>query len=446
MSTRIGRPVLLVVCTLGCTAPQGDGAPVQGAPVQSAPPQSAPACDPDNGGLVLPQGFCALVVADVPARARHIAVRPNGDILVAANARGRGGQIQAPGGVFVLRDTTGDGRADVTERFGPERGGTGLALQGDTLWFAPDDAVLRYRLSADALTPASGPDTVVYQLPDTRSHTAKSIAVDGARLFVNIGAPSNSCQQEDRSEGSPGMDPCPALETRAGIWLFDANGSKQVQSDGERWATGIRNAVAIAINPADNALWVVQHGRDQLFQNWAQVGYDAEAGANKPAEELLKVDQGDDFGWPYCYYDPALDRKVLAPEYGGDGETVGRCAEKEDPVYAFPAHWAPNDMLFYTGTQFPARYRDGVFVVFHGSWNRAPLPQEGFNVVFLPMRDGQPAGDEFEVFANGFRDGQAQQAAHRPTGIAQGPDGSIYITDDVGGRIWRIMHPGSGSP
>jgi glucose/arabinose dehydrogenase len=130
---------------------------------------------------------------------------------------------------------------------------------------------------------------------------------------------------------------------------------------------------------------------------------------------------------------------VLAPEYGGDGQQAGRCTGKKDPVYAFPGHWAPNDMLFYTGTQFPARYRDGVFVVFHGSWNRAPLPQQGFNVVFLPMRDGRAAGD-FEVFADGFTGGNNAQAAHRPTGIAQGPDGSIYVTDDVAGRIWRILY------
>lgn len=431
LATLAGCGLAIAACG---TAPPGTSS--------AARAQQAPACDPDNGGLVLPQGFCALVVADVPARARHIVVRENGDVLVAANRRGRGNQITAPGGVFVLRDADGDGRLEASERFGPERGGTGIDLRDEMLYFAPDDAVLRYRLPRGAMTPAAGPDTLVRELPATQSHTAKSIAVDDGRLFVNIGSPSNVCQAPGGGRGappSPGQDPCPELETRAGIWLFDATRTNQRQSDGERFATGIRNAVAIAVHPADDGLYVMQHGRDQLFQNWAHLGYTPEDGAEKPAEELLKVERGDDFGWPYCYYDRQLQRKVLAPEYGGDGEQTGRCAGKKDPIYGFPGHWAPNDMLFYTGTQFPARYRDGVFVVFHGSWNRAPLPQEGFNVAFLPLRDARAAGD-FEVFADGFTGGNNAQAAHRPTGIAQGPDGSIYVTDDVGGRIWRILY------
>jgi glucose/arabinose dehydrogenase len=279
-------------------------------------------------------------------------------------------------------------------------------------------------------------------LPADRSHRAKTLALANDRLFVNIGSPSNACQRQDREAGSPGMDPCPELETRAGIWVFDANAPKQTQADGSRFATGIRNAVAIAIDPAGNGLFAMQHGRDQLAANWSEL-YDAEASANKPAEELLAVDDGDDFGWPYCYYDPALGRKVLAPEYGGDRETAGRCAEKEDPVFAFPAHWAPNDLLFYSGAMFPPRYREGVFVAFHGSWNRAPLPQQGYNVVFLPFNAGAPLAS-FDVFAEGFAGSDVSPGGseHRPTGLAQGPDGSLYITDDKAGMIWRVVYRG----
>jgi glucose/arabinose dehydrogenase len=407
----------------------------QGSPDTAALPE----CDPDNGGITLPAGFCAFVFADLGAGARHIAVRPDGDVFVAMYASR---DDPAGGGVVALRDTTGDGRADVRVRWGPSQGGSGIALQGDHIWFATDDAVLRYPLPARTLEPIVEPDTIVSGLPAVRSHRAKSIALSAdGRIFVNIGSPSNACQMEDRQPGSPGMDPCPELETRAGIWVFDAGTTGQSQADGRRFATGIRNAVAIAVNPADGRLYAMQHGRDQLA-NWSEL-FDNEQSANKPAEELFAVDDGDDFGWPYCYYDPELGRKVLAPEYGGDGQTAGRCQEKEDPVFAFPAHWAPNGLLFYTGDQFPAEYRAGAFIAFHGSWNRDPLPQGGYNVTFLPFNAGAPLANH-RTFADGFAgaDVSPQGAEHRPVGLAMGPDGSVYITDDRAGIVWRVIYRG----
>lgn len=398
-----------------------------------------PPCDPGNGGITLPEGFCATVVADGLGRIRHLAVRDDGDIFVALyESRDQPGT----GGVLALRDTTGDGKADVTVRFGPGQGGSGIALRGDRLYFATDDAVLRYTVPAGALEPTAGPDTIVSGLPADRSHRAKSIvlAADGGRLFVNIGSPTNACQVEDRQPQSPGRDPCPDLELRAGIWVFDAQRTGQTQADGQRYATGIRNAVAVELHPETGGLWALQHGRDNLSSNW---GFSDAASAEKPAEEMLRIDEGDDFGWPYCYFDPALSRKVLAPEYGGDGQEEGRCADKERPVFAFPAHWAPNDLLFYTGSQFPTNYQSGAFIAFHGSWNRAPLPQGGYNVVFLPFNAGAPLAD-FQVFADDFAGAEVEPGAadHRPTGLAQGADGSVYITDDMGGRIWRVMYPG----
>jgi glucose/arabinose dehydrogenase len=395
-------------------------------------------CDADNGGLALPAGFCAVVFADLDGSARHIAVRPDGDVFVAAASRRDG----TGGGVWALRDTTGDGRADVVTRFGPDgSGGTGIAIAGDHVWFAPDDAVLRYTVRAGALEPAAGADTIVAGLPADRSHRAKSLALRGDSIFVNIGSPTNSCQEQDRQPGSPGMDPCPALETRAGIWRFDANRTGQTRADGERFATGIRNAVAIAIRPDDGALFAVQHGRDQLGANW---GFTDEQSAAKPAEELFRIEGGDDFGWPYCWFDPETGVKVLAPEYGGDGTTQGRCADKEAPVYAFPAHWAPDGLLFYRGGNFPDRYRRGIFVAFHGSWNRAPLPQGGYNVAFLPL-DGDVPAAAFEIFSDGFAGPVVQpgDAEHRPVGLAEGPDGALYITDDQAGRVWRVTFRGS---
>jgi len=383
-------------------------------------------CDPGNAGLRLPDGFCALVFAEGLGPARHMAVAPNGDVFVAV-ASGRGSQ----GAVIALRDADGDGRADVRERFGPT-GGNGIWLRGETLFFSPNDAVLRFRIPAGSLTPAGAPDTLVLGLP-TGGHTAKSVVVteDGS-LFVNIGSRGNVCPVA-RDQGSRGQDPCVELETRAGIWRFDADRLRQRQDDGARYATGLRNTNALTLGP-DGVLYGAVHGRDQLFQGWGDL-YDAEAGAELPSEKLVRIREGDDFGWPYCYHDRFLGRLVLAPEYGGDAKAAGRCTAKTEPLVGFPGHWAPNGLAFYTGSLFPRPFRGGLFIAFHGSWNRSPLPQAGYNVAFQPMSGGRPSG-EWSVFADGFR---SLDPPGRPVGVAIGPDGSLFVSDDAGGRIFRIV-------
>lgn len=424
---------------VGC----GNGEQAADAGGPDGPPVSelATSCAPDNGGIALPDGFCALVVADSVGPARHLDVAPNGDLFVALRGgRGEGGG--GGGGVLALRDTDGDGSADTREQWGAARG-TGLRLHQGSLYFGADDAVLRYPMEEGSLTPAGAPDTIVRGLPAEQSHTAKPLAFDDAgNLYVNIGSPSNTCQVEDRVEGSPGQDPCPELETRAGIWGFDAERAGQTQADGTRFATGLRNTVALGLHPETGQLWGAVHGRDQLHQNWPDL-FDEQYSAENPAEEFVAVDEGDDFGWPYCYYSNEIDAKVLAPEYGGDGEEVGRCADTEDPVIAFPGHWAPDDLAFYTASQFPPGYRGGAFIAFHGSWNRAPLPQAGYNVTFVPFENGEPSGD-WEVFAEGFPGGNVSPsgADFRPAGVAVGPEGSLYVSDDQVGRIWRVVYEG----
>jgi glucose/arabinose dehydrogenase len=404
---------------------------------------NALACDPENGGLTLPAGFCALVVHDSVGDGRHLWVMPNGDLYVARR--------QAPGGVSTggiaaLRDSDGDGRADQVEVFGETRG-TGLEVSNGYLYFSTDSSVHRYRLPEDGgLVPTSQAEVVVFGLPVQRTHAAKSLALDRTgSLWVNVGGPSNACGGDsDRQLGAVGRDPCPELQWQGGVWRFDANRTDQHHSEGERWVSGTRNLVALAYDSRDGRLWGVQHGRDQL-EVVAPDFFSAEENADRPAEELLVLDRGSTFSWPYCFWDTVTNRHVLSPEYGGTAEEVGRCADYPDPVAAYWGHAAPNDLLFYTGDQYPARYRDGVFIVFHGSWNRQPLAMSGYNVVFQPLNGTRAAG-AFEVFAEGFA-GAARimsvgEAEFRPTGIAQGPDGSIYVSDSLHGRIWRILYTG----
>ena len=401
--------------------------------------QSATHCDPDNAGLKLPPGFCATVFADSVKGARHIWVAPNGDVFVTAQGRNAGG-------IWALRDERGEGKATRRVKFASGFNSSEIREFGGYLYTEDYKDVLRFPYRAGSIEPAGAPDTIVQGL-QPGEHFNKTFVIDrDGSLYVNIGSPSNSCQEKDRAKESPGKNPCPELETRAGIWQWDARKTHQTYANAVHFARGIRNAVGITISPLDGKLWATQHGRDQLGGeetggDWPNsVHYNAE----NPAEELLQVNRGDDFGWPYCYYAVDEHHLVLAPEYGGDGKKVGECAQKKEPVATFPAHWAPNALFFYTGAMFPARYRNGAFIAFHGSWNRAPEPQAGFNVVFQPL-SGEKAAGSYEIFADGFapNTGSARVVgAHRPTGLAQGPDGALYVADDAGGRIYKIVYTG----
>ncbi len=395
--------------------------------------------DPGNGGLSLPPGFAAIKVVDELGPARHIEVGENGEIYVALR------QMTNGGGVALVRDTTGDGRSDRINYFGA-LAGTGIKLHGSYLYFGSDTSIVRYPVIPGSSVPGQSYETIVSGFPDERQHAAKPFDFDEeGHMYVTVGAPSNACMEQMRTKGSPGMDPCPVLEYAGGIWRFDAHTPGQDHlEDGYRYSTGIRHAVAIRWNRQVDRLYVVQHGRDQLHQFFPEL-YELEAGAELPAEEFLMLSDGADFGWPYCYFDPFSDKKVLAPEYGGDGETEGRCSEKTDPIMALPGHTAPNDLLFYDGDQFPEKYHGGAFIALHGSWNRAPLEQEGYQVVFVPMKDGLPSGN-WEVFADGFTGldeiYNPGDAEHRPMGLAEGPDGSLYVSDSRKGAIWRIFYTG----
>jgi glucose/arabinose dehydrogenase len=329
-----------------------------------------PACDPDNGGIKLPEGFCAVVAADNLGAARHMVVNSNGDLYVTLmDSRGK------PSGVAGLRDTNGDGKMDVTERFG-DKSSTGIAIRNGYIYTATISSVERFKLTPGELKPGPA-EVVVADLPITRPHQDKGLAFDGrGSLYVNVGAPSNACQPQDRRPKVAGQDPCPLLEFSGGIWKFDENKLGQKQTDGVRYATGMRQMPAITWQ--DGALYVVMNNRDQIDTLWPEL-FVGEDNQTRPAEPMYRVEANANYGWPFCFFDYTQNKLLLNPEYGGDGKTVGRCSEFKTPIAAFPAHWAPVDVMFYTGTHFPAKYRGGAFIAFHGSWNRAP-EQAGYNV------------------------------------------------------------------
>ncbi len=390
----------------------------------------------NNADLTVPEGFGVIKVADSLGAARHIAVTKEGGIYVKLN------QPKDGKGIVYLQDKDGDGVADSTSTFA-NYGGTGIYLTDGNLYATSDQEIFRYKLDADQkVTNPESPDTIVTGLINRRQHASKSITLDGTgNIYVNIGAYSNACQVQSRTPGSPGMQPCPILDSAGGIWRFNADRLKQTYGDGTRYATGLRNVVGLDWNTQNDKLFVMQHGRDQLHTLFPDL-YDEKTSAVLPAETMYMLNEGDDAGWPYIYYDQQKEEKIVAPEYGGDGEKTGG-ENANDPVAAFPGHMAPNALLFYTGDMFPERYKNGAFIAFHGSWNRAPEPQEGYMVAFVPFENGKPSG-EYEIFANGFagmeRVESPGDAAHRPTGLAQGPDGSLYVSDDTGGTIYRIVY------
>jgi glucose/arabinose dehydrogenase/mono/diheme cytochrome c family protein len=412
-------------------------------------PVGLPAPDPDNGGLLLPEGFKALVVADRVGRARHLAVRDNGDIYVKLSS-----SDSIDGGIVALRDINGDGRMDFRQRFGGIPSGSkfygnAMTIHKGYLYYSSALVLYRQKLTPNALVPVSPREEVLVDdhPHGVHWHITKPVSFDNnGYMYVPFGTPSNACQAIDATPngapGGKGVEPCPELELHGGIWRFEAGKIGLKQEDGHKIATGIRSVVGMDWHPVDQHLYVMMHGRDNLHSLYPD-RFSAWQNAMLPAEELIRITENANYGWPYCYYDQLQGKMVLAPEYGGDGIQTGRCDGMDLPEFGFPGHWAPNDILFYRGDQFPERYKYGAFIAFHGSTNRAPYPQAGYFVAFLPFENGRATG-EWEIFADGFAGVypvvNTNDAHYRPVGLAEGPDGTLYITESNHGKIWRVMY------
>ena len=397
------------------------------------PPKKSPLAQQrsiNTAEVKLPAGFSAAIVAENLGTPRHIVIGKTGDIYVKL------AKLKDGKGIYRLRDTNNDGVVDERVGFG-DYPGTGILLNNGYLYASSNNSIYRYKLSdnQEVITPDK-PEKLVSGLREKDRDKSKSIAVDNkGNIYVNIASDNDRCREAGTGKG---IMPCSLLDSAAGIWRFKANLPDQPFSSGVRFATGLKNVVGLDWNSKTNSLFVLQHGRG-AFDDFYPQYYTPQQSAELPAETMYELHQGDDAGWPYVYYDHLQKKKILAPEYGGDGKKTGG-VKTINPLATFPAHMGPNGLLFYTGTAFPERYRNGAFIAFHG---QSQALHKGYLIGFVPFINGKPSGP-WEIFADNFAGidlvkptGPVQ---HRPCGLAQSPDGSLYVTDDLNGTLFKISY------
>jgi glucose/arabinose dehydrogenase len=408
---------------------------------------AAPALADEPDGLTLPPGFHAQVVATGLTGLRHIAVRD--DHTLYASTRGGGGRGGANPGVLVLH-LDADHKADRIDHFSTITGGTGIRIQGNWLYASSNAEVYRVALKKGEDVPSAAPQVLVTGMP-TNGFSNRILVLDGkGNLFVSVGGSGNICTAPAGRGAKPkGLHPCPGVTDRGGVWKFSAGKLNQkFPADGVQIATGLRDSVSLDYRRGD-ALYLFMHDRADTHATWPDIF--SEQDEDNLAEELHRLPGGKtmvNMGWPYTYYDSARKARFMAPEYGGDNKVSPPPGLYADPVLVFhPSHSAPLDMLFYYGRQFPRSYRGGAFVARHGGQGPdTPQGHNGYDVVFIPFTGNGKAGAPV-TFAAGFAGPSpamksTAKAAYRPTGLATGPDGALYVTDSQKGRIWRISYDG----
>ena len=301
---------------------------IQGCSSQNSNEKKLPVPDPENAGLILPEKFGAIVAADNLGGGRHIAVSDSGILYVKLRSTKDGN------GIIALRDNDDNGIMDETKGFMPY-GGTGIGIHNGYLYCSSDSNVYRYKLNPSELVPSSEMELIATGFPKQGPHATKPITFDNeGHMYISVGAPVNAGEEVAFSVQSPGIDPTPYTEWQAGIWQFDANKPNQTQAEAYHYAVGVRNALAVDWNFETNSLYAVNHGRDQLQGFWPKV-YTLEQNADLPAEQFLKINKDQDYGWPYCYYDHFQEKQILNPEFGGDGTKTERCEGIESPLLSF---------------------------------------------------------------------------------------------------------------
>ena len=377
---------------------------------------------PDGHHLTVPVGFAVNLYADHLQLARFMAMAPNGDIFLSEPVSRTAGRIT------ILRDTDGDGVADARETFATGLNRPfGLAFWKNYLYVGNNDSVVRFTYRPGQAAAEGGPEKILdlppsdaaldqdtadrlhIPLNQTRgyNHWTRNVIFNaaGTKLYVTIGSATNATP-----ENQPG-----AVE-RAAIHEYNPDGS------GHRlFASGLRNPVGLAFYPGTGTLWTAVNERDQL-------------GDDLVPDFITSIRPDGFYGWPYSYIGRHVDPTVTTPR-------TDLVATAIVPDVLLPSHSAALGLLFYTGTQFPAEYRDAAFVALHGSINRSTL--SGYSVARVPFHNGTPAGPP-EAFLTGFiaRDDEEKEAWGRPVGLLQLPDGSLLVSDDGGNRVWRVSYTG----
>ncbi|PYM61773.1 MAG: sorbosone dehydrogenase [Candidatus Rokuibacteriota bacterium] len=343
-----------------------------------------------EGPIRLPPGFAIDVFAKDLGHPRFLAFDPAGTLLVSVPRAGR---------IVALPDRNGAGRADGAD---PVVEGLdlphGLAFHGGMLYVAETGRVVRLGYDPATHRAVGTPQVVVAGLPARGSHWTRTIAFgpDG-RLYVSVGSSCNVCEERDAR--------------RAAVTRYAADGT-----DGKPYATGLRNAVGLAFRPGTGELWATVNGRDWL-------------GDDRPSEYVTRLEEGGFYGWPYCHWAGGI--LMIDPDLG----SAERCRKVARPNLEYQAHSAPLGLAFYTGTQFPTEYRGNLFVALHGSWNRA-VPT-GYKVIRVRLDGATPKAEDF---ATGWLIGA--RAFARPVDLAVGPDGSLFLSDDTRGLVYRISYRG----
>lgn len=347
----------------------------------------------DLGQLKPPPGFHISVFAEDVDSARMMIFSPGGVLMVSESGEGK---------VVALPDSKHTGKAERTVMVlkglnEPH----GLAFYEGKLYVAENDKLRRYNWD-EANLRASNP-TKLADLPTGGGHSTRSIVFHGGKMYISAGSSCNVCVEKD--------------PRRATVMEFNPDGSGQ-----KVFAKGLRNAVGLAVNPKTDSVWVTVNGRDML-------------GDDLPPETVYDLGKGgDDAGWPYCYGD-----RVPDPEFTNPGD--GRCNNVIEPKVQMQAHSAPLALAFYEGSEFPAEYRNNIFIAFHGSWNRS-VPT-GYKIVRVKLDDkGQPVGGAQDFITGWLASGETKKGRWmgRPVGIVFGVDGAMYLSDDAGGVIYRVTY------